>query len=184
MDDHLLLVFKIELKSQLELAAIAADDFEAATSGKAPGTLWYALQGILVTAGNASKLLWGSSGKDKQERERKPLRDLAGVGDDSPLRSRKVRNAFEHFDEHIEAWAQGDTKLFSSRSVGRVNKSVVVSWPPPTTKRFGNYDPKTGVLTFWDRSVSIPDLIAEMDRIWMRLWPNEDRGRGPVAPDA
>jgi hypothetical protein len=29
MDDHLLTIFKVELKSQLELAAIAAGDFEA-----------------------------------------------------------------------------------------------------------------------------------------------------------
>ena len=86
MDDHLLFVLKIELKSQLENAAIAEDDFRAA---KTEDELWYALQNLLVVAGNISKLLWGSRGPEG-EAARKPLRDLAGVTDDSPLRDRKV----------------------------------------------------------------------------------------------
>lgn len=184
MDDHLLTIFKVELKSQLELAAIAADDLENARRGKAPGTLWYSLQGVLMAAGNISKLFWGSKSDkaeaEKLERQREPLRKLAGVSDDSALRNRKIRNAFEHFDERIEDWfKEGNTKLFSSRSVGRPGNPVVVGWPPPTTRRFGNYNGRTGVLTFWDHSVSIPDLIAEMDAIWLRLWPDENRRLRP-----
>jgi hypothetical protein len=66
--------------------------------------VWSEIQSILVAAGNASKLLWGSSRGKEEEREL--LREAAGVADDSPLKSRKIRNAFEHIDERLEDWSE------------------------------------------------------------------------------
>ncbi len=181
MDSHRLTVYKVELKSQLELAAIAADDLETARQNKAPGTLWYALQGILMIAGNVSKLLWGSSGTEEQRKAREPLRKASGVADDSPLRPRKVRNAFEHFDERIEEWYEvGDIATFVSRSVGSGTNEVIRGHGVPHA--FGNYNPRNGIVRFWDHEVSIPDLVTEMDAIWDRLWPDEKRRLRPPAP--
>lgn len=169
MDSHLRLVFRTELKSQCEIAMVAARDIEAA-----PGDthrLWFALQGLLGAAGNASKLLWGSgrspSDQAAKSAARKPLRDLAQVNDASPLKPRKIRNAFEHWDERIEEWfAAGDTKVYASRLVGPPD-SVSIEGRPPD--HFGHYDPETGLLTFWEESVSVPDLIEELRRIYLKL---------------
>ena len=110
MDDHLLTVFKVELKTQCEQASVAAGQLGAALESRS-SEIWSALQNILTPAGNASKLLWGTRGSEQAD-QRRPLRDLVGVTDDSPLKSRDVRNAFEHFDERIERWhAAGDTKV-------------------------------------------------------------------------
>src|SRR5437764_5751138 len=62
--------------------------------------IWLALQDILVSAANISKLLWGRPGGRAAERE--DLRSLLRISDSSPLRSPDLRNDFEDFDERIE----------------------------------------------------------------------------------
>lgn len=39
---------------------------------------------------------------------------------------------------------------------------------------FGLFDPDTGVVTFWKETISIPDLLVELQRIWITL-----KGRPP-----
>ncbi len=169
MDAHLLRLFKTELKSQCEIATAAAHDIQTATGDTY--RLWFALQGLLGCAGNISKLLWGSgrnpTEQAQRERERRPLRDALEVTDDSPLRPRKVRNAFEHWDERIEDWfTPGDVDVYASRNVGPPDAIMIGGKPP---RHFGSYDPSTGLLTFWEESVSVPDLIEEMGRIYTQL---------------
>ena len=168
MDDHLLTVFKVELKTQCEQASVAAGQLGAALESRS-SEIWSALQNILTTAGNASKLLWGTRGSEQAD-QRRPLRDLVGVTDDSPLKSRDVRNAFEHFDERIERWhAAGDTKVFASRNVGPPDAIRVAD--ESSLSHFGTFDPATGVVTFWDWTASIPDLLDELKRIYDAISP-------------
>jgi hypothetical protein len=166
MDDHLMSIFKLELKYQCELAQAANRQLDdALRSGDSDGR-WVALQAILAIAGNAAKLLWGSGRQVKVEQERGDLRTIAGVSEGSPLKSRSVRNAFEHFDEFIVKWHEkGDTDVYASRHIGQSEE-----WPPHSA-RFGHFNPVTGVITFLDRSASIPDLMAEFDRIYAKLSP-------------
>lgn len=163
MDEHLLSIFKLELQYQCELAAAAERQLEAARETGDSDGLWVSLQSILIIAGNCAKLLWGSGrGEAAKEMEvaRKPLRDAAQVDENSPLKSRSVRNAFEHWDEKIEAWhRRGDINVYASRHVGQSE-----AWPPHGS-RFGHYNPTTGVVTFLSTSAPIPDLLAEMARI-------------------
>jgi hypothetical protein len=124
--------------------------------------VWLILQEIVAAAGNAGKLLWGVQGK-KTEAERTPLRGLAKVSPRSPLRSRNVRNSFEHFDERIEEWHQaGETDAYSSRLIGQQEF-------PPRRSRFGQWDPKFGVVIFGEDSISITNVLAELDRIHPNL---------------
>lgn len=60
---------------------------------------WYSVQSLLVAAGMLSKLLFP---KEKHAERGKQLRKLLQVPDDSPLQSRRLRNVFEHFDEHLD----------------------------------------------------------------------------------
>lgn len=176
MDAMLLTLFAGELRTQCEQAAVAREQLGVAMRERDVHAVWAALQNILVTAGNASKLLWGSRGNDEKLASRRPLRDLAGVCDGSPLRPRSVRNAFEHIDERIEDWfRETDTMVYSSRCVGiSMAGSMISDGKPVEVQHFGFFDPETGILTFWNHSVSIPDLLTAMDGILSRLREREN----------
>jgi hypothetical protein len=175
MDAILLTLFGNELRTQCEQVEVAREQLGIAMQEKDVDAVWAALQNILVTAGNVSKLLWGSRANDEKLASRKPLRDLAGVGDDSPLRPRSVRNAFEHIDERIEDWfRETDKMVYSSRCVGvSMAGSMVDDGEPVEVQHFGFFDPKTGILKFWNDAVSIPDLLTAMDGILARLREHE-----------
>lgn len=137
MDDHLLRIFKLELQEQSEQALEAARQLDAARTSVA---VWSEIQSIISSAANAAKLLWGSQGPGK-EREREPLRNVVGVSDNSALRSRDVRNAFEHFDERFEAWyAQSETGNLGIRNIAGPGQIVA-----PGLVHFGVFNPTTGV---------------------------------------
>lgn len=121
---------------------------------------WLALQSIVVSAANLSKLLWGSRGK--AEALRAPLRASLEVGSDSCLRSPDLRNDFEHFDERIERWfATSEKRDFFGRSIGQRDKFLYDGDDP----WFGHYDPTTGVLSFWANAANIVEIFQEAPRI-------------------
>ena len=68
---------------------------------------WYSLNGLLGATSRLSKLFW-PSGSKKSPRWRpaearcKELREFFGIADDSPLKSRVLRDSFEHFDERMD----------------------------------------------------------------------------------
>ncbi|HLB22026.1 MAG TPA: hypothetical protein VK605_07925 [Solirubrobacteraceae bacterium] len=121
---------------------------------------WFALQNLLVAAANLSKLLWGSSGK--REVERKALRDSVGVDNTSALKSLDIRNDFEHFDERIEDWYVRQGK---SGYVGRNIGGGIHIENEGEGRRFGEYDPSTGMVIFWTNSAHLPAVIGEVRRI-------------------
>ena len=98
-----------------------------------PGRTWFAVQGVLTAAANLSKLLWGSGDKPGAQASRAPLRSSVGVTNDSPLRSPKVRNHFEHIDERIERkfTALGPT-LYVGRNMGRTTTRGRTAWRKST----------------------------------------------------
>jgi hypothetical protein len=164
--DQLLAIFQAELKGQCKQAEVVGEQLNAALKAGNHVDIWIAVQSILLTAGNTAKLLWGSgNGKaaEATEADRKPLRTLVGVADESPLKARNVRNSFEHFDERIIAWHEAsETQFYASRQIGQAE-----DWPAGAL--LGNYDPATGIVTFLDNSVSIRDLMVELHRILEKL---------------
>ena len=68
--------------------------------------LWSAIQSILISSGNISKILWPK----KQYRERgESLKKLLKVDSDNPLKIRKFRNKFEHYDDLLDNLFKGET---------------------------------------------------------------------------
>jgi hypothetical protein len=123
---------------------------------------WFALQAILVSAANISKLLWGSGGK--RARQRLALRESIGISDESPLKVLDIRDDFEHLDERVEEWSSAEGR---SDYVGRnIGDGVHIAGEQERRgRRFGQYDPSSGIVTFWTHSVFLPDIIAEVKRI-------------------
>jgi len=74
MNDRLLDIFQSELEIQCEFVLLGAVQVNAAGPARQVGQVWFGLQGILVSAANASKLLWGSR-KEKVFEARRSLRE-------------------------------------------------------------------------------------------------------------
>jgi hypothetical protein len=117
MEKMLLRIFQREVERQTRFALISFSDLEEALSIRDMDRIWYAVQGLLVAAGNVSKLLWPSRPSVPNRGE--DLKQSLGVPDGSPLAPRTFRNHFEHFDERLEQWAaSSQRKNFADSNVG------------------------------------------------------------------
>lgn len=174
MNSQILWIFQQEVRFQCRAFESALVMFEKAVAKQMAATrrtasisveeetgeTFIALQGMLVAAANLSKLLWGSEGPEL-EKEREPLRDSLGVRDTSCLRDRKLRNDFEHFDERVDKWFSKGRRSYAGRNIGPIKE---FNFDPKD--RFHHYDPDTGIVTFWDHSVSVLDLGREVVDIY------------------
>jgi hypothetical protein len=164
VDDHLLKIFQTELGTQCEFILIGGRQVNAYLEVRQSQPIWFALQGMLVSAANASKLLWGSRTEEALE-VRRQLRESVGVTDESPLSSRRLRNDFEHFDERLERWfGQSQDHNYIGRNIGDPEGIVVVGRGVPDDK-FGHFDPSTTIVSFWEQSASLRDIVSEAERI-------------------
>ena len=149
-------IFMNEIRLQCKAAIVGHTALQDAADRD---DVWIALQTILVAAANISKLLWGS-GDDATRRA--PLRVRCGITDSSPLKDRRIRDAFEHFDRDFETWwLQAD----HSQPVAYAGRNIGPSTFDPKSE-FHHYDPDTRVVTFGDHAVSIPKLMAEIDALY------------------
>jgi hypothetical protein len=173
MDERLLEIFQGELRSQCEFAVIGAQLVNANLGPNGNGrTVWFALQGILVAASNASKMLWGSRQEPVLE-ARRPLRESVEVDDSSPLSSRRVRNDFEHFDERLETWFGRGGHIYLGRNIGPPGSIQVTG--QTATDVFGHFDPSTATVSFWENAADLNAIVAEAQRILGRLDEIESR---------
>jgi len=170
MHPRMIVRFCWEVETQCKFIALASHDLEAALrephEDEWIDDAWMALQTITVSAANVSKLCWGSREKRPEAcKTCKPVRDALSLSDSSPLNDAKVRNGFEHFDEHIEKWAEDvlngtRPSLYLSRGIGPSIVPIAQRHGKPIPSQFGNYDPETGRLEFVDRSISVPRIVA------------------------
>jgi len=63
-------------------------------------------QNLVIQAGSISRYFWPIR-KSHNWRGLK-LRKIFGINEDSPLKSRGLRNAIEHFDERLDKYLEGD----------------------------------------------------------------------------
>jgi hypothetical protein len=170
-------VFRAEVAFQCKaiLSARAEVDRLLGIKRSTASDILIAVQNLVIAAGNTSKLLWGQRGIQRR-RVRAPLRASLGVTNKSPLKKRFLRNDLEHIDERIEDWAKelarsNSTRIYVGRSV--LGGSLIIGDDP--RRRFPWYNPTTGVASFWQTSVSLPDLRVEAGRILALIdsqpWP-------------
>ena len=182
MNGHLLRIFQLELETQCKFIILGAQAVNEGLAERRANSdqVWFGLQGILVSAANASKLLWGSRAEPVLE-TRRPLRESVSVTDDSPLSSRRLRNDFEHFDERLEDWfGASEDHIYIGRAIGPKGSIVSIRGKEPE-QLFGQFDPTTATVAFWERSVIVNDVVAEAERILSIL---QDDRAGPGAPNA
>jgi hypothetical protein len=175
VDADLQALFLSEAEMQCRFILYSAQDFDAARKAADLDRTWLAVQGMLSSAANLSKLFWGSGSDPEQSAEiearRAPLREGVGLSDSSPLKPRSVRNKFEHWDNYLLEWHRQAHRSFSTRGIisGGVG-SRLIQWPGGVEpKHFGLLDPDTGAVTFWNNSTSLPALAQEAQALLPRI---------------
>ena len=182
-----------EIVRQVQAAKMSADLLNSALAAASAdaeeqlAVVFFAAQGMLTAGALVSKILWMSqpqrpdgcrcpqlpSEKEKAMRAKrrcKELRDELGIKDQmQELSSRRVRNAFEHFDDRIDTFfADGNTWYFD-RIVGPSNTVVVRNEGiDRAVKYMRRFDPEKVELSVLDDSISLQALLDALDDIGIR----------------
>jgi hypothetical protein len=122
---------------------------------------WAAVQAMLTAAANLSKLVGGTKGPEA--RQRSAIRARLGITAKSVLHRHAIRDATEHFDSRLLVIYAGQ-RVWASRMFGFPLKGEADAMDPRVTL-FHDYDPKTGLLSFAEHSISLRELVAEARRI-------------------
>ena len=128
----------------------------------------------LTQAGALSRFFWPM----KTERELsvargKRLRDAFNLDDSSPLKWRKLRNSFEHFDEDLDRFLLKDL-------AGTIVPSPLVSdhviADEPTNHIFKMVDPRNGVCVVLGEKFEFQPIRREVHRVLSRAHEMAKRG--------
>jgi len=164
MEKMVLKIFQREVERQCKFAIIAVEQIKAGLANNDSDLVWYALQNLLVAIGNISKIFWPINRKYRKRGEE--LRRSLGIKDDSPLRPRKFRNHFEHFDERLEDWATSSKRHnFIDSNIGPSN--MIVGADPEDFLR--NFDPTTWTLTFRGDKYELKPIIEIIYDLYPRV---------------
>lgn len=146
-----------EIVTQAKFAEIAAYQLTNTTDFV---ETWAAIQSILVSTANISKILWPARPQNKVRGEY--LRELLGVDEDNLLSDRTFRNHFEHYDERIEKW-------FEDNNSAVYMDSAIDSFEPTTFSlpKFyhRSYNPMTKTLSFRGESMDLLAILTELAKI-------------------
>ena len=135
-----------EVVEQCEYVDIAWGNMQASLAGPHPpgAVFWYSVQSFLVATANISRIVWPQDKRHSARGQR--LRRLLAIDDDSPLRNRRFRNHFEHYDERIQEWFESARPPgFADRCIGG-NDSFGGGLNKPHYMR--NFNPQTQSLYF------------------------------------
>lgn len=123
---------------------------------------WCSIQSILVAAGNVSKILWP---KQQYKIRGEELRQLLKVKKDNPLSDRKFRNNFfEHYDERVEEYFQGNSKgVYIDLAMNPSLRSGLFGDPPLNTHR--GYNSFNNTLVFRDEILDLTEILTALDNL-------------------
>lgn len=170
MDNFILNVFVDEIITQCEFAQMAMTDLQLAlrrTLSLRRGftrRVFFSAHAFLAAVANISKIFWPPSDKqDKKTDARaktrgKELRKVLLVTSKSPIKDRRFRNHFEHYDARLDEWAASSKdKIYVDMNIG-----VRAITGPEPIDYMRNLDPKTLMLTFRGETY---DLLATNDAV-------------------
>jgi hypothetical protein len=162
--------FSAELKTQCQFAAFSLEDIHIALeSNVGVGRIWFSLQNLLNSAANISKMLWPV--KNSYSDRGQFLRNKYNIRDDSPLKSRRVRNCFEHFDEHLHEWVLSlNNHSVIDRNIGPAQMFCPTGNYENDKKYFlRNFDQGSFELLFRGQEFSLGPVIQEIQNLVNQL---------------
>jgi len=152
------------------------DDLREGLDTQDKKRVFYSAQAFLVAVANLSKLFWP---EEKHRFRGEELRRLLETKEDSPIKDRTFRNAYEHYDDRIETWAScSSRKDYDDMNISIAGPLVPGVEPSDSMRNLEiSLDRKTFKLTF--HRVSYDPLITEAEvrkvlekarRCSQRLW--------------
>ncbi|TCK05154.1 hypothetical protein [Phorcysia thermohydrogeniphila] len=163
-------VFLSEIEQQCKFASIAVKQMSAGLSNRDSNLFWYAMQSFLIAVANISKILWPQCSGSKERG--KKLREILGIRGDSPIRHRRFRNHFEHFDERIEEWASS-SKRRNFVDLNICSPGMIVGIDPEDILR--NFDPKTWTLTFRGEVYKLKPVMDAIQDLHQKVLEPRDK---------
>lgn len=157
-------IFQRQVLDQSKYALMSADMINSSLENEDQDGVWFGLQSFLTASANIAKMLWGSGARLANERE--DLRASLGVDDNSPFRDVSMRNHFEHMDERIDRWwIESENHNHFDQNIGPVG----IFGNAAEIDMFRMFDPDTTEIRFWGDSVSLQQIVDEIDAILPRL---------------
>lgn len=189
--------FLHEIVRQCVFADIAAGDLNFWTRPEnirqAGGIdrVWYSVQGLLISLGNLSKLLWPRKVLKKvklraaeqsevtaRTERRARLRKALGVTESSPLKRIQLRDVFEHIDAELEHRARKNPQPVPYPDSNVEPIDFLLGVDPAHFAR--NLDPDFWILTFQEMPpLKLGGALEEVARIYSKA---NDLLSIPVAP--
>lgn len=130
------------------------------------------VQTITIQAAALSRYFWPSSKAPTSRARAQRLREGLGIGERSPLRSRELRNRWEHFDERLDAFCK-------EHRAGVVLPSYVGPKPPESevpTIAFRAYYTDVGEFEILGDRFDVPMVLTAIEEVHIRVVSCLDRG--------
>ncbi|MER2119196.1 MAG: hypothetical protein ABS935_02955 [Solibacillus sp.] len=175
MNSHVKRLFLGEIEKQLHFSEISlskmkniSDDFNNGLWDDAENNstlFWYATQSLLVSLANISKILYPVKSKYKKRGE--ILRRELSITAQNIFKDRRVRNSFEHYDEHIDDFFSQvkSGSIFVDSNMGEIKIEGVIA--PIVFMR--NYLLKEQKITFKDLSLDLQDVEEGLSDLRVKL---------------
>ncbi|MFG1424705.1 hypothetical protein [Roseixanthobacter glucoisosaccharinicivorans] len=147
---------------------------EAVVASKSPVLIFATIQEALTHAGALSRFFWPVRTDNRLAAARGDrLRGAFALNDTSALKGRKLRNAFEHFDEDLDRFLLGDRAgyFFPSPQVG--DQALA---DEAIGHIFKLVDPERGVCVLLGEKFEFRPIRGEVRRILFRAWEMDEQG--------
>lgn len=119
--------------------------------------VWSAIQSILISSGNISKILWPIR---KYEERGKKLRKLLKIDSESVLKSRIFRNKFEHYDELLDDFFENENTC--SYTDLAMNPSLSLSLGKSCHRGYNTYN---NTLVIHGETLDINDIVDAAKKV-------------------
>lgn len=149
-------VFLSEIIFQVEIAEFAETQLRNENASNNRIALWSAIQLILISSANVSKILWPSWKANKDRGFH--LRTLLNIQDDNILKERKFRDHFEHYDERVEEW----TKNKNGFTDLAMNPSLYIFGHENTSRGYNSFN---NTLIFQGEILDLNAILYELRSI-------------------
>ena len=167
IDRTVLQAYVSELELQCNAADFAFERLEEALRERrhpteTSFTSFFYVHAFMAHCANISKLLFGSGCRPDTKVRSAKVRTALDVCDNSPIRSHKIRDSFEHYDERLD-------RLFQKHTGGMIVDMNLL--PPASIKGLPkeaflrNLDPKTMELCFQEKYLKLRDIRGEVLRL-------------------
>jgi hypothetical protein len=165
MDTFIERIYLHELITQCENAVAAVQRMNAllASQQNVAAEFFREASDFLQHTSAASRLLWPPGSSDKVRRERAnargdQLRASLGIDGDHVLRSRRLRDHLEHYDERIDEWVETSAnKNIVDNMIGP--RSVIGGDAVKDTDIMRLYDPSTKKFIFRGEAFDVQELV-------------------------